>query len=103
MELKRYLPLIMLILFVWVTILLVFITIDSIIVPWHPPQETFWATINLLTYPYSFDQGQQGFWSLIRNMVQLLSSGSLLLIWLYIWYKMSKKIFWMEMKKEKLS
>ncbi|MEM2144683.1 MAG: hypothetical protein QW279_04945 [Candidatus Jordarchaeaceae archaeon] len=103
MELRRYVPLILLILFVWTTITVIFVVIDSIIVPWRPPQETFWTVVNFFTFPFSFDQGQLGFWSLVRNMIQIIFSGLLVLLWLYLWYKMSKKLFWIEMKKEKLS
>ena len=93
----------MLILFVWVTIILIFIIIDSIIVPWQPPQETYWSIVNFLTSPYRFDQGQARFWGAIGDILQVVFSGSLALVWLYIWYKLSKKLFWREIKKEKLT
>lgn len=92
----------MLILFVWVTIIVIFIIIDSMIVPWEPPQVTFWSIVNFFTSPFHFDQGQLRFWSSIGDILQVVFSGSLVLLWLYAWYKLSKKLFWGEMKKEPL-
>lgn len=103
MEFRRYIPLLLLTLFVWVTITLVFIVIESIIVPWRPPQETYWSIINYLTTPYRLDQGQEEFWSMVRNILQIIFSGLLVLAWLCTWYKLSKKLFWVELGKEKLA
>ncbi|WXG41282.1 MAG: hypothetical protein WED07_11040 [Candidatus Freyarchaeum deiterrae] len=103
MELRRYIPLLLLILFVWITIIGVFVFVGLIIIPWYPPQQISWTIINFLTTPYQFDQGQLGFWSSIRQIFQVVSSGSLVLVWLYTWYELSKKIFWRDMKKKKLS
>ena len=101
MELRRYIQFLLLILFVWTTITVVFIIIDSVIVPWQPPQETFWSIVNFLTAPYRFDQGQESFWSVVGDVLQVVFSGSLVLAWLYTWYKLSKKLFWVEMRKRK--
>ena len=101
MELRRYVPLILLILFVWITIIGIFVVVGLVILPWRPPQETFWSIANLITFPYQFDQGQLGYWSTLRQIITEGFSGSLVLVWLYSWYKLSTKIFWREMKRKK--
>jgi len=111
MDVRRLLPILMIMTFVWLFIVGIFYVVDVLIAPFELPVEVviriirhlfsstknviLWLTMVILNSSPSVMVAQ-----VLSGSLKVAATGVLILLWLYSWYILTRVIFWREARRK---